>query len=252
MSEFISKPRNVLLSLVLLCAVVITAALVTRNTTHALLQDPPVDSHELAAALVRVGFDVDALAAAGLDGQDVEDVVDAVRAYLTQHDGELDDADDAYAQARREADMLRRLIRSGCATGEQVSAYAQAKVDLDDAAAARDDVLDAIYGVGVGVGVGALTQTQQSILSTIRANAAWRSPHNLQFLADDWTQQEWVDLRDALANERIAQKNGEYADAGCQTFLAVKRADADVTAARTNHAAYISTVDSAWNDAIDG
>ncbi|MEW6742606.1 MAG: hypothetical protein AB1486_07590 [Planctomycetota bacterium] len=205
-------------------------------------------SADLGTALLRVGLSAAELTTAGVSEAAVGAVVAGVEGYLLDHPTALAQADQGCFSAKNDADRLGALVRSGLASPGEVTACQQALADLASAESARQAVLDALLAAGAAE----LTDTQQQTLARLRANgAAWESLP-LPFLVLDRSQTEWVRLRAALANERIAAKNSEEPDAGDQTYLSTCRADDAVAAATTRLETNLVAVQAAWEDAVTG
>ena len=66
----------------------------------------------------------------------------------------------------------------------------------------------------------------------------------------DRTEVQWVQLRDYLANERIAEKLGEEPDANAQAALAQIRNNLAVSTAKANLDANLAVVELAWAQAV--
>ena len=112
--------------------------------------------------------------------------------------------------------------------------------------ATRAQILGDLYTAAVaGLGAG-----PKSVLAELKANGTWDLP--TQYLAVNRTQAGWVDLREDLANLRIAGQIGEDPDAGCQQAVAEADGDPAVSAAATNLSNNLTTVSQAWTAAIGG
>ena len=206
----------------------------------------PVENHEdLATALLRAGLSPEAIAAAGCSAADCEDVIEAANFELVNADPSLAAVDASYASARVEHDRLKRLIQSGKGSDEDVASYQTAKTDLENAEAAREALMDDLFEAACGE----LTEAQAGALTTIRGNAHWGLP--MQYLAADRTQQEWVDLRDALANVRISADFGEEPAAECVSMIDTCDLDAGVSSAKSGLDTYCSAVEAAWDGALE-
>ena len=206
---------------------------------------PPRPDPDLVEALLRSGLDADALAAAGVTADaDATEVVDDVKAHLVTGLTDLRDADSDYATQRNLVDSLRRKVRSGLASQEEITQLATAKTDLATATSDRETALDAIFDAGTAD----LSQSSTDLLETIRGNRHWKLP--LEFLTGDRTEQEWVDLRDALADERIsANFEGEEVSAGSASLLSTCRAVQCVSTARSNLDTHCGHIQAAWDSA---
>ena len=82
----------------------------------------------------------------------------------------------------------------------------------------------------------------------VRANDAWTQP--TPYLTVERTQEQWVALRDALANERISAEAGEAADDGAVALLEQVRSDPSVSAALANIDANLALITATWESEI--
>jgi hypothetical protein len=132
------------------------------------------------------------------------------------------------------------------ATAQDVTDLGTAKSMLATAGSDRETALDAIFSAGTAD----LTGGEATVLATIRGNRAWSLP--IEFHAMDRSETAWVALRDALANEALAQEEGTSVDSAAATLLAAERADADVSAAKTSWDTNVAAVTSSWQSAVSG
>ena len=203
---------------------------------------PPAQTPE-AALLMRLGLDASVLCAAGVQSSEIDEVVDAVFAEEAQQSVTMRELDAAYGAARTTCDTLRREVRSGLASPSEVQALADAKTALTVAEGNRDGYLDALRDAGLAQ----LSPTVATDVATIIAHRDWRLP--TEFLLETRGEQEWVDLRDALAAERINTKAGETVPSSVQTALATERAKTKVSNAKVCLDTYMASVQTAWNAA---
>ncbi|MFO0981426.1 MAG: hypothetical protein U1E76_06665 [Planctomycetota bacterium] len=227
----------------LLAAVGITGALVASRASST--PAPEVDSN-LVTALTRVGLPSEPLAAAGVSTSATTDLVGRVETYLDAHPLVIDTADAGYATAKQNADRLERLVKSGLGRPEDVSAYQQAAQDLAAATSTRQQTLDAVFNAGTA----ALAENQKTIPAPPREpGRLWSAP--LEFLVVvSRSESDWVHLKQALANEKIAPRYGEDPDPGDQQFLATCRADGAVVTAKSNLDTNLAGVKAAWLAAV--
>jgi hypothetical protein len=204
------------------------------------VQSIPAD---FKATLVRSGLDSAALAAAGVSANSVSSVLQAAATAINNDPSRLSNADAAYATARRDVDRLKSVIESGKAGEGDVSSYQSASTNLATATAARQAALDAYFAAGAAV----LSAGQRQALTAIRTNRSYELP--IEFLVVERSQQEWVDLRDALANERIEPKVGEEPDSTDQASLSTWRAVGSVASAKSSSEANLASVTASWNSA---
>jgi hypothetical protein len=201
---------------------------------------------QLEVALRRTGLTPESLAAAGLAEQAVGTVVAAGRAYLVDHEADLDAADEAFGTARNTRDRLQRLVESGLATENDVTALTAAQTALSTATTNRDAILSGLYDAAIA-GLGG---EQKAVIAQIKAGSAWDLP--TQYLATTRSQTQWVDLRDDLANLRISAQLEEEPDPGCVQDVNTANADPAVAAASTNLSNQLAVVSQAWTAAIGG
>lgn len=201
-------------------------------------------SSELASTLIRVGLGPEQLAAAGVSPSAAETVVGNVLDHLLANPGSLDLADGAWAESKAQCARLKRLIRAGGATSEQIAAYQTAKSQYAKAGALRNAELDTLFAAATAD----LGADRRGTLAALRANAAWDLP--IEYLVVERTEAQWVALRDCLANERTAAKVGEDPDPAAQAALAQVRSNPLVAAAKMNRDATLAVLTAAWEDAM--
>jgi hypothetical protein len=204
---------------------------------------PPPLPADFPATLIRAGLDPKALAAGGVSSQSISSVLSAAATQINSAPTALSNADDAYATARTQVDHLTSVIQSGHGTQDDIAALATAKSNLATAASQRQAAVDAIFNAATAN----LTNGQKTALSKIRSNRSWDLP--LEFVVVDRQQAEWVSVRDALANERIAVTLSGTLNEAAQSQLATWRADSSVAAAKVGLDSNLSAITTAWNSA---
>ena len=107
-----------------------------------------VSPGDLKTALLRAGLDPETLAAAGVVPSAVAGLVTEVREEMQAHPERVNAADLAYANARRTSDSLHRLVQSGRASAEDVSAYQSAAQSLVTATTERTGAISALRTAG--------------------------------------------------------------------------------------------------------
>lgn len=198
---------------------------------------------DFQVALIRAGLDAQALAAAGVASTSVLATLQAAADQVNSAPTALDSADADFAAARVNADQLMRKIQAGQASAQEISQYQTAKTTLANATSARQTILDGYFTSGIS----GLSQAQRTALTTIRANRTWELP--LEYLVTTRSQADFVKLRDALANERIALDLPDTSNQSAMTFLSGVRAETDVAAALSASNAHLAAVTSSWNTA---
>ena len=205
---------------------------------------PPPASTDLAILFMRAGVDAPALCAAGVTAENVASLLSTAEATFRADTGRARTLDGAYAEARRQVDRLRRLVRSGQGSTEDVAALAQAKSALAVAEAARDTYFKTLRDQ-------VLERAASQVSSQVRqihANQSWKVPTKYQVL--DLTERQWVDLRDALAVKRIHENYGEEFALEAQQLIAECDGHADVAAAGVCLDTNLAAVQTAWNAAV--
>ena len=193
---------------------------------------------------LRSGISPEAIAASGIASSAIVGMIDDLTQSDPAQNGELADADAAYASAKSTHDSLQRIVKSGQATDQQVADLQQAKTDLAAAASARDAVLDALFDAATTD----VTAAQKATLGTIRGNRRWKLATEL--LVIDRTDEVWIELRDLLQHERTCQKLGWDVDSACAARLATLRAQSNVATAKTNLDTHLAAVRTAWEAAV--
>jgi len=194
--------------------------------------------------LTRAGLSPDALAAAGVSELSVSTIVSSALTSVQAHPQVLATLDMSFAEARRESDERRRRIQSGLGTEADVTIYQASSAAMNSAEAQRETFLTELLATATAN----LPPEQRTALVAIRANSTWNLPK--QYMVVNRTQEQWVALRDALANERIAAKLGEEPDPACQALLATCRANSAVIAGTSGVAPEnLAAIRSAWNTA---
>ncbi len=199
---------------------------------------------EITAALHRVNLDVHALTAAGLSANAVTALVDDAQAHLVAHSSSLPLADVAFNEARAECDRLERLIQSGLHTENDPAAFTAAGAAFTQAQTDRQEVLNDL----IAAATADLTVETKALLATIRGNSDWEPP--VAYRVIERTQAQWVQLREALAQERIALANDEPLEPQTAAYLADIRANPAVANALANLQTNLAPNSNAWNNAL--
>lgn len=207
----------------------------------------PLTTAETGVVLTRVGLDAASLTAAGLTTQQVQTVVSNARTHLSENIQGVRDADQGWADARKEADRLAALIQGGVATQQDLSAYATAQSTLTTAASTRQTELNAVFTAAVnGLASGPVT-----ILNAVKASraAGWDVPTQYLTVARD--EADWVTLRGALANQRVNAKQSAAPSAAAAQVLLAEDANATVAAAKSSLDTNLTAHTSTWSAAVN-
>ena len=202
-------------------------------------------SVSLGVVMHRTGLTPEALAAAGLGEAGTMSVGGAAQLANAGLVSSLRDLDHTVGPARNARDAAERKIQSGKASPEEIAAFPGLEQAFATASAARDTAVNGLFAAATE----GLNSTQRATLTAIRANAHWKLP--TEFLVVERTEAEWVELRAALANERIAARNEEAPNQQCQALLGTARANPAVAAAKTALDANLATVKQSW-DTVTG
>jgi len=201
---------------------------------------PPPANTEFAGILLRVGLGAEALAAAGISGEQVAGIGAAARNALDL--ATLRARDEAFIAARQTHDRLLRLVQSGKGTQEDVAARSTASATLTAATNARDGYLASARTAALAT----VTPEQAARVTKILANQKWGLP--TQYLVKDHTEAEWVALRDALSAKRISLVDeSEPLAQSAADYLSTADAVSEVATAKVSLESGIAAVQTAWN-----
>lgn len=202
--------------------------------------EPEPPAVDVAVPLIRAGLDAKALAAAGVNATQATTIATDLKAALVAAPNALRDADLAYSSAKAASEAQKRKIESGKASDQEIASYVGLAAAESNAATARQTIIDGLFDAGTK-SLSAQTITK---LRTIRTNkAAWDFP--TEFLIVDRTQSEWVQLRDALANEKVSAKYEDNLDQALASQLATWRAVSAVSTAKTGLNTNLALVEAA-------
>ena len=209
---------------------------------------PPLEQRPvnvpLQDALYRSGLNPEALAAAGVTTAQVEAMCNALRADLVEVQPILSAADAGVAEGRTNVGRLKRLIRSGKATADEVSQLEQAKASCEAALAEQGNCMNHFHAAACAV----LTEAQRETLSRIRRNSKWKVP--TPYMVLDRTPEQWMQLEEYLDVERIETRWGHEVPAEVVSVLAEARADAAFAAASAAHETNLAAVETAADSSI--
>ena len=193
--------------------------------------------------LLSAGLSPRALAAAGVSQSSILATLQAAADQMNAAPIALDNAEETRATARNAADALARKIQSGKASQEEIASYPAAAIALAAAEAACQSVLDNYFSSAISN----LPVGQRTALTNIRANRAWGLAE--EYLVVNRSEAEWIALRDALANERIAVDLPETLSPSAQALLSTVRATPAVAASLTASQTNLPAISTAWNTA---
>ncbi len=223
------------------CCVTVAMVALRWERAHAAIMIPT--NADVGTVLHRASLDPESLAAAGVTPSEVTGVVQQAIAHLTEHATELNTADLLCSQAKQQRDQLRRTVRAGQTTADQIDTYHLAIASYESARMTREIALTSL----ISDATSNLPQQKRAALGQLRANAHRRPPAEFRTIERD--EQAWLALCDALANERIAAKLGRDIDPDAQALLGQARSHPAVAAARANIDANGALIRSAWMNA---
>lgn len=173
---------------------------------------PLIASHYLDV----LGLSPDALTAAGLNAEMAAQIKVNLEAHLSSQGAGLATAIDAWGAAHREADLAQRAVQSSKGTVESMAARRTA---LASALANKDAAINAAT-------TAALERFDSNIVATLARIKANR-PNNVpvQYLLVDRTDEQWLQLSDALSQKRTREHLHREMDADAAAVIA--EADAE-------------------------
>ncbi len=209
---------------------------------------PPVELRPvnvpLQDALYRSGLNPEALAASGVTSAQVEAMCNALRTDLVEVQPILATADAGVAQGRSDVGRLKRLIRSGKATEDELAQLAHAKSACEAAMAEQTNCMNHFHAAACAV----LTDTQRATLRRIRRNSKWKVP--TPYMVLERTPEQWMQLEEYLDVERIETRWGHEVPAEVVAVLSEARADAAFATANAAHETNLSAVETAADSSI--
>lgn len=204
----------------------------------------PPNHVEVAATLGRLGLTPNTLAAAGLTSEQVSVFTAAAAGHVRDNITNYRVAKESEAQAKNQADRLERRIRSGRGTAEDVTALAAARASASTARSQQQAVLDAALAEGAQE----VTGPVMAKVNVFRIHKlAWDVPE--RYLGDERSESQWIELRDALANETIALRHNQEPDPTAQQVLQAARATVNSVAAVSN-LQNLAELTAAWRTAM--
>ncbi|RNC81661.1 MAG: hypothetical protein ED559_07695 [Phycisphaera sp.] len=248
MPEFIKKPGNILtmLMVAIVFGMLVTGSVLTYTPSSSdteLVAD--VKALDLEVQLQRVGITPESLAAAGVRSNEVGGVISSAREFLTGKLVSLRKLESQHAGSQANAERLRRILRSGQASGAGRIALADAEGNLARNLSQIDSLRKALFESATS----GLSDKAVLTLQTIASNSRWTCP--IQYRCSTRTEADWIRIRDALANDRISRELGEKPDPDLQRVLASCNADGASVLARTNLQTNLDAVRSAFKLALN-
>ena len=199
---------------------------------------------DFQTTLARIGLDARSLTAAGVAPSAVLPALQAAADQLNGTPGSLAQADHTWAAARVALETVQRQIQSGLASQEMIASLSELRAQLQVASTQRNAKLEACFAAATT----GMSPAQRATLTLMRNHSDREVPH--EYLVSQRSDADWVRLRDALANERIATDLPGSMDDDSQSYLASVRAEPAIAGARSSLSTNTASVLSAWNTAV--
>lgn len=199
---------------------------------------------DAGAALRRLELTPTTFAAVGASTAETTEAVDDMSSWLDSNVGEIAAADAAVASTKQAWSAMRAKIRSGQASQQEIDSLAS----LESAKNAAESARSGLFSSAVAATLADLSEDQRALAANVRENCHWRLPTH--FLVTDRSEADWVALRDALDQQRIAAKYGEETSSAALAVISAALVDEDVAAAKVSLDSSLGSIQTAWNDAV--
>lgn len=223
---------------------ILYASMMTFTQDSASPSAQPMSKLELQATLSRIGFSPSALGAAGVEPGQIAGIVLRTQSALAEHLEALRSADAARDQQMNLVFTYEQATRSEQATPQDQERLVQARADLKTKADQSDAIVNAIRSAIEAN----LTESQVQALASIRKNKDREVP--VEYQITDRTDKEWVELRESLANIRIAAQYGEDTPQKDLDVLAQADANPAVVVAKRTLETRKTEIEQAWESAL--
>lgn len=202
-------------------------------------------SLRLELVLHTIGLDPKTLTASGVDAAQVQVLVREARTALENVNDALVVAESELSALRvREAD-LERMVRAGIDRENALQALTQARVALADAEQRVASARQAIWNA-------ATAHLQSGVVSKVQRVAQarrWELP--IEYAAAERSEQEWVELREALSHVRWCQSRGESVDESASSVVSRENSRTEVAEAKVRLDTYFDVVSASFRSAVD-
>lgn len=213
------------------CGAAPALTLVVAASAHSL--DMPVSaSAEVLAATIEIGFDAEALSAAGLAPSDVESLLARVSS----------------AEAARATWLAAREALASVNSLLSVDGDNDVPAESPSLIAARDAADAALDEAEAGLRSAALDSLPAATVSTLNAlHLNRRRTVPVEFRVLELTEPQWRDLAQAVRAEGRANRTGEEMDADSAELLAGMRSQPSVAAAKTAVESHRTEIEAVFN-----
>lgn len=204
---------------------------------------------DLLAALSLAELTPASLAASGVPASAVPEIIHQFAGRLGSPQDSFSDLHAAYRAYRAVVDRLGPLVDGQRAAESERAAFAAARLNLEQTAAARAALLETARAAALA----SLAEAQVAALNRIRDTAsiavptAYRAGAGHDPVAD---QDLWARLRDALDQQRSCGATGETLDTASQNAIEVLGTNPAIADAQANLAAHRPTTSAAWRAAL--
>ena len=222
-----------------------TAAAAARVHATTLLASP--STGEIDQWIRRAGLTPEIFSACGFSASQTSTRIGDARAEVIDRHTQLTTAQQSLDTAVGNVERLRRLVASGTATEGDKTSLAAAETALTTAQNALQAELDRIFDAATS---GLSTMMKNNMTRSHANTSHWGLPH--QYCVIDRTDNEWADLREAVAGKRIKDRTGRTQDQALIDALATADAHSDVSTAKSNLDSTLSEVTIAFNNAVAG
>lgn len=201
---------------------------------------------DVEVMLLRIGMTPETMAAAGVDSTTLLAALSAEEADLADATSTLSDHDATCAEYRRQVDSLRRIVRSGNATEEQVAELASAKQSCESAFASRDAFLEGVCG-GICEHVSA---DAMGAIQRICMTKSWKSIP-VTYRTKERSEAEWLAIREALSAKKTHEMMGLEVPAEATTLLTSLASETEVSEATADCESCLPGVQGLWDTVFD-
>ncbi len=200
----------------------------------------------LRDSLREIGLTPTNLAAVGFTPQQVASVINAASTHLTTRGDAYRQSAAAARTTRQQVSDLEALAQSGQATSEHLNTLAVAKRALTQDTTSHNEAKASLLAAAMQ----GIPSDLADALATLKFQSAWEVPAEYKVVAR--SEEDWLRLRDALSESRIAAASGLAPSDATTQFLADTDAHAAVANARARLEANTQAVSDAWNTAVRG
>lgn len=232
---------------ILLTAGSIIAILVFGSASFIPLSAPSNEPSPAGAMLLtaRIGLDPDALAAAGVNAQQIPGIVAEAKSTWQEIGNDLDAKDAAVRTATQTIESIEKDRAAGKAAPEAAATLAAARTSLQTAVTQRDALLQSAFNTITEN----LSIDQIGLLRTIQTNRGWHVP--VQFMTVNRSKAQWLLLQNGGApahdreHPRLPSSSSPIVSANANAMTSASEHPAVMTA-KANIDLNKGAIESAW------